>query len=60
MRRGTAGIATCALDARDGRAPITEADPDDISPDGTVRLRAYLTMADSVWLSAGCQGRFGL
>jgi hypothetical protein len=26
---------------------MTEADPDEIGPDGTVRLRCYLTMADS-------------
>src|SRR3954467_5207755 len=38
---------------------MTEADHDDIGPDGTVRLRAYLTMANSVWLSAGCDGLAG-
>src|SRR4051794_29415003 len=38
--------------------PVTE-DPDAIGPDGTVRLRAYLPMADSLWFSAGCQGRQG-
>jgi hypothetical protein len=32
---------------------------DDIGPDGTVRLRCYLPMANSVWFSAGCQGRQG-
>jgi hypothetical protein len=36
---------------------MSEADPDDIGPDGTVRLRCYLPMANSLWLSAGCQGR---
>jgi hypothetical protein len=35
---------------------MTEADPDAIGPVGTVRLRAYLTMANSLWLSAGCEG----
>jgi hypothetical protein len=38
---------------------VTEADPDDIGPDGTVRLRAYLTMANSLWFSAGCEGEAG-
>jgi hypothetical protein len=38
---------------------MTEADPDDIGPDGTVRLRCYLPQADTVWFSAGCQGRRG-
>src|SRR4051812_22557682 len=42
-----------------GAGPMTEADPDAIGPDGTVRLRAYLTMANSVWLSAGCEGEAG-
>jgi hypothetical protein len=37
----------------------TEADPDAIGPDGTVRLRCYLPSADSVWLSAGCDGLAG-
>ena len=36
---------------------MTEADPDEIGPDGRVRLRCYLLMADTVWFSAGCQGR---
>lgn len=34
-------------------------DPDAIGPDGKVRLRSYLPLADSMWLSAGCQGRQG-
>jgi hypothetical protein len=36
---------------------MTEADPGDIGPDDTVRLHCYLPMANSLWLSAGCQGR---
>ena len=36
-----------------------EADPDAIGPDGTVRLRCYLPMADSVWFSVGCDGQAG-
>ena len=32
---------------------MAEADPDDIGPDGTVRLRCYLPSADTVWFSAG-------
>ena len=31
-------------------------DPDDIGPDGTVRLRCYLPSATSLWFAAGCQG----
>ena len=38
---------------------MTAADLDDIGPDGTVRLRCYLPSADTVWFSAGCQGRQG-
>ena len=38
---------------------MTEADPDDIGPDGTVRLRCYLPMANSVWFSACCDGLAG-
>jgi hypothetical protein len=38
---------------------MTEADPDAIGPDGRVRLRCYLPSANSLWLSAGCQGRQG-
>jgi hypothetical protein len=38
---------------------MNEADPDAIGPDGTLRLRCYLSMADSVWLSAGCEGSQG-
>jgi hypothetical protein len=33
------------------------ADPDAIGPDGRVRLRCYLAMANSLWFAAGCQGR---
>jgi hypothetical protein len=36
---------------------MSEADLDAIGPDGTVRLCCYLPMADSVWFSAGYQGR---
>ncbi len=32
---------------------MTEAAPDDIGPDGTVRLRCYLPMANSLWFFAG-------
>jgi hypothetical protein len=35
------------------------ADLDAIGPDGTVRLRYYLPMVNSLWFSAGCQGRKG-
>ena len=38
---------------------MTEADPNAIGPDGTVRLRCYLPSAHSVWLAAGCQGEKG-
>ena len=38
---------------------MTEAAPDAIGPDGTVRLRCYLPMANSLWFFAGCQGRTG-
>jgi hypothetical protein len=38
---------------------MTEADPDEIGPDGTVRLRCYLSMTNSLWFSASCQGRAG-
>lgn len=34
-------------------------DPDAIGPDGTVRLRCYLPLANSLWFSAGCQGQQG-
>jgi hypothetical protein len=40
-----------------GAAPITN--PDAIGPDGRVRLRCYLAMADTVWFSAGCDGLAG-
>jgi hypothetical protein len=35
---------------------MTKADPDAIGSDGTVRLRCYLSLVDTVWLSAGCNG----
>jgi hypothetical protein len=35
--------------------PVTAA-ADDIGPDGRVRLRCYMLSADTVWLSAGCEG----
>jgi hypothetical protein len=35
------------------------AGPDDIGPDGRVRLRCYLLSANSLWFAAGCQGRQG-
>jgi hypothetical protein len=38
---------------------MTEAAPDAIGPDGTVRLRCYLPLADSLWFFAGFQGRKG-
>jgi hypothetical protein len=38
---------------------MTETDPDAIGPDGTVRLRCYLPLANSLWFFAGCQGRKG-
>lgn len=38
---------------------MTGDDPDAIGPDGTVRLRCYLALADSHWFSAGCGGREG-
>ncbi|MFC7478471.1 hypothetical protein ACFQS7_29395 [Dankookia sp. GCM10030260] len=34
-------------------------DPDQIGPDGRVRLRCCLTSADSLWFAAGCQERQG-
>jgi hypothetical protein len=36
---------------------MTDPGPDAIGPDGKVRLRCYLAMADSLWFAAGCQGR---
>jgi hypothetical protein len=33
--------------------------PDAIGPDGTVRLRCYLPLANSVWFSAGSDGLAG-
>jgi hypothetical protein len=38
---------------------MTEADPDEIGPDGRVRLCCYLPSADSLWFAAGCQGAKG-
>jgi hypothetical protein len=38
---------------------MTAPDPDDIGPDGRVRLRCYLPSANSLWFAAGCQGRQG-
>jgi hypothetical protein len=38
---------------------MTEADPDAIGPDGTVRLRCYLPTADLVWFLAGCEDLAG-
>ena len=38
---------------------MTETNPDASGPDGTVRLRTYLPLADSLWFFAGCQGRKG-
>ena len=38
---------------------MTGADPDVIGPDGTVRLRGYLSMQDSVWFTACCDGPAG-
>ena len=38
---------------------MTAPDPDDIGPDGRVRLRCYLPWANSLWFAAGCQGRQG-
>jgi hypothetical protein len=35
---------------------MTETNPDAIGPDGTVRLRCYLPLQNSLWFFAGCQG----
>jgi hypothetical protein len=43
----------------DGSPKPVDPDPDAIGPDGSVRLRCYLSMANSVWLSAGWQGLAG-
>jgi hypothetical protein len=64
MGKGLSGDFAAALAAKLDAAgekdlSMTKADPNDIGPDGTVRLRCYLTMADSVWLSAGCEGLQG-
>jgi hypothetical protein len=39
--------------------PAVTDDPDEIGPDGRVRLRCYLPSANSVWFSAGCDGLAG-
>jgi hypothetical protein len=44
--------------AGDGSIDVTD-DPDAIGPDGTVRLRCYLPLAERLCLSAGCKGRAG-
>ncbi len=38
---------------------MSEADPDAIGPDGTVRLRCYLPLQKSLWFFAGCQDPTG-
>jgi hypothetical protein len=38
---------------------MTASNPDDIGPDGTVRLRCYLPLEKSLWFFAGCQGPTG-
>ena len=38
---------------------MTEADPDTIGPDGSVRLCGYLPSVDSIWFSAHCGGPAG-
>ena len=38
---------------------MSETDPDAIGPDGTAGLPCYLPSADTVWLSAGCDGLAG-
>jgi len=38
---------------------MTEAEPNDIGPDGRVQLCAYLPSADSLWFAGGCQGAKG-
>ena len=35
---------------------MTDPDPDDIGPDGTVRRRCYLPSTNSLWFADGCQG----
>ena len=47
------------LQAAAARLGLCRDDPDAIGPDGTVRLRCYLPLTDSLWFSAGCQGRAG-
>jgi hypothetical protein len=44
------------LSTQNSLAPMTATNPDDIGPDGRVRLRCYMLSADTVWLSAGCEG----
>jgi hypothetical protein len=34
-------------------------DPDTVGPDGTVRLRRYLPLADRHWFNAECEGEEG-
>ena len=36
---------------------MTEVDPDAIGPDGTVRLRCYLPLKNSLWFFAGCDSQ---
>jgi hypothetical protein len=43
----------------DGSPKPADPDADTIGPDGTVRLRCYLPMENSLWFSAGCQGTAG-
>ena len=38
---------------------MAKADPDAIDPDGRVRLRSYLPLANSLWFFASCQGPKG-
>jgi hypothetical protein len=38
---------------------MTDVDLDAIGPDGTVRLRCYLSLENSLWFAAGCHGRQG-
>lgn len=38
---------------------MTDADPNAIGSDGTVRLRCFLPMEKSLWFFANCQGRQG-
>ena len=59
VRQNQAGCAhRIAASGGESAFPVT-ANPDDIGPDGTVRLRCYLPMANSLWFFAGCQDRQG-